>query len=91
MEWYNSLVAYSLPSPNEDEDESAEKFSDLEKDPDRKLLTLVIEKVLVVKITGKVKLTDAVLARVLDCRSGRPNFYPPPQPSSPYPHDGFGA
>ena len=58
MEWYNSLVAYSLPSPNEDEDESAENFSDLEKDPDRKLLTLVIEKVLVVKITGKVKLTN---------------------------------
>ena len=51
-------MAYSLPSPNEDEDESAEKFSDLEKDPDRKLLTLVIEKVLVVKITGKVKLTN---------------------------------
>ena len=51
MEWYNSLAAYSLP--NLDEDESAEKFSDLEKDPDRKLLTLVIEKVLIVKITGK--------------------------------------
>jgi hypothetical protein len=54
MEWYNSLAAYSLPDPDQDGDMSAEKISDLEKDPDRKLLTLVIEKVLVVKITGIV-------------------------------------
>jgi hypothetical protein len=51
MEWYTTLATYSMP---ENEDESDENISDLEKDPDRKLLTLVVEKVLLVKMTGLV-------------------------------------
>ena len=53
MDWYNSLVSFSMPD-DEDEDES---FSDFEKDPDRKFLTLVVEKVLVVKMTAIISAT----------------------------------
>jgi hypothetical protein len=48
MEWYNSLASFSLP---DDDDES---LADLEKDADRKLLTLVVEKILIVKMTAIV-------------------------------------
>jgi len=54
MEWYNSLASFSMPDVDEDDEES---FSDLEKDPDRKLLTLVVEKVLIVKMTSIVSAT----------------------------------
>jgi hypothetical protein len=49
MEWYNSLASFSLP--DDDDDES---LADLEKDADRKLLTLVVEKILIVKMTAIV-------------------------------------
>ena len=48
MEWYTSLASYSLSRDNKND------FAELERDPDRKLLTLVIEKVLLVKISGLV-------------------------------------
>lgn len=48
MEWYTSLASYSLARDNKDD------LAELERDPDRKLLTLVIEKVLLVKISGLV-------------------------------------
>ena len=48
MEWYTSLASYSLSPDNKND------FAELERDPDRKLLTLVIEKVLLVKISGLV-------------------------------------
>lgn len=48
MEWYTSLASYSLARDNKND------LAELERDPDRKLLTLVIEKVLLVKISGLV-------------------------------------
>ncbi len=48
MEWYTSIASYSLPRDNNND------LAELERDPDRKLLTLVIEKVLLVKISGLV-------------------------------------
>lgn len=49
MEWYNKLAAFSL---NKSDSEELEDFS---KDPDRNLLMLMIEKVLLVKITAIVE------------------------------------
>jgi len=56
MEWYNSLATFSLPDIDDD-DGDVESFDALEKDADRKLLTLVVEKVLVVKMTAIVAAT----------------------------------
>jgi len=49
MEWYNKLAAFSLDSSGSSD---LEEFS---KDPDRNLLMLMVEKVLLVKITGIVE------------------------------------
>ena len=53
MEWYNALATFSLP----DDDDGDESLDELEKDADRKLLTLVVEKVLIVKMTAIVSAT----------------------------------
>ena len=52
MEWYNALATFSLP-----DDDGDESLDELEKDADRKLLTLVVEKVLIVKMTAIVSAT----------------------------------
>ena len=54
LQHLSARFRYSLPETNEDSDDGEEKLSDLERDLDRKLLTLVIEKVLLVKMTGLV-------------------------------------
>ena len=54
MEWYNALATFSLPDDDGGGDES---LDELEKDADRKLLTLVVEKVLIVKMTAIVSAT----------------------------------
>ena len=54
MEWYNALATFSFPDDDDDGDES---LDELEKDADRKLLTLVVEKVLIVKMTAIVSAT----------------------------------
>lgn len=54
MEWYNALATFSLP---DDDDGGDESLDELEKDADRKLLTLVVEKVLIVKMTAIVSAT----------------------------------
>ena len=47
MEWYKSLAMYSMKSDDHDKD--------FVKDPDFKLLSLLVEKVLLNKITGLVR------------------------------------
>ena len=53
MPWYRSLALYGMSNLSMNDSDEAE--AGLAEDPDRRLLSMVIEKVVVVKVTGFVK------------------------------------